>query len=237
MALYRWPTDPPGKAPAHTITYEQHKRNSGLGGAGSVPGAAGGAINALVSKQVAPAGYTPEQIQTITNITKGGTVFPTVPIPGPAATQPAQPPVNPALDGLIAGIDKDRDTTVGQLEARRPQVLADYGYKATGYGSDGAALGLTFDASNPFSKAALLLRNYNQQQAGTKNSMAARGQLFSGAFLRGKRENEFGYQRGDDAIKKALTGALVGIGSGIASAKSGAETRKSQALLDYAPKT
>lgn len=30
MAKYRWPTDPKGKAPSHSITYEQHQKNSGV---------------------------------------------------------------------------------------------------------------------------------------------------------------------------------------------------------------
>lgn len=160
--------------------------------------------------------------------------LPATPAPS-APAAPAAPPPDPALDGLIAGILRNRDTTVGQLEAQRPQVLADYGYKAAGYDPTGAATGLTFDASNPFSKAALLLRNYNQQQSGTKNSMASRGQLYSGAFTRGKRENEFGYQRNDDALKKALTSALTGIAGGIAGAKTKADTDISQARLSRAP--
>jgi hypothetical protein len=38
------------------------------------------------------------------------------------------------------------------------------------------------EASNPFSKAALLVRNYKQQQNRTTNSLASQGQLYSGAM-------------------------------------------------------
>ena len=128
------------------------------------------------------------------------------------------------MEGLIAGRTAQRDSTLAGLTARKPQVLADYGYTATGYDETGAPTGLTFDPNNPFSKAALLKKNYDQQQAGTQNSMAARGQLYAGSLRNQTASNEFGYQGNNDALVKALTAALVGLAGQERSARTTYDT-------------
>jgi hypothetical protein len=59
------------------------------------------------------------------------------------------------------------------------------------------------EATNPFSKAALLVRNYKQQQNRTTNSLAAQGQ-FGGALNNARSEDTFGFQQGQDSLTKAL---------------------------------
>jgi hypothetical protein len=66
------------------------------------------------------------------------------------------------------------------------------------------------EASNPFSKAALLVRNYKQQQGQTLNGMASQGQLYSGALLDQQAQDTFGVQQGQDSLYKALQGYLAG---------------------------
>jgi hypothetical protein len=73
----------------------------------------------------------------------------------------------------------------------------------------------TFDwggvqASNPFSKAALLVRNYQQQRGRTTNGYAAQGQLYSGAIQNQRGQDTFGYQQGQDTLQKALQEYLTG---------------------------
>lgn len=75
-----------------------------------------------------------------------------------------------------------------------------------GYGNlDNPAGDLT---SNPYSKAALYLKLYQNQQRGNLTSFAARGDLYSGAY-QGQTEADLqGYNRGVDALKKERQGAL-----------------------------
>lgn len=58
------------------------------------------------------------------------------------------------------------------------------------------------DVSNPFSKAGLLKRTYQQSRRGTTNSYAANGQLYSGALGRAQDSNTFNYLQGQDALLK-----------------------------------
>ncbi len=73
----------------------------------------------------------------------------------------------------------------------------------------------TFDwnnvqANNPFSQAALLVREY--QQAGRSNSLnyANRGQLYSSALGKKQADTTFGYQQGQDTLQKQLLDYLTG---------------------------
>jgi hypothetical protein len=175
---------------------------------GTVPGAAGQAVAAAAGSSTSPMGTTPAAL-----------------------------PVNPALDAIIGSIISGRESTISGLEAQKPQVLADYGYKASGYDSAGNPLGLSFDASNPYSRAALLKRNYDQQQTGTVNSMASRGQLYSGALQNAKASNEHGYNVADNALIQALTRLLVGIAGREQSTRTGAETQIAQARGQSMPTT
>lgn len=64
------------------------------------------------------------------------------------------------------------------------------------------------EATNPFSKAALLVRNYKQQQNRTTNGLAAQGQ-FGGALINAQAQDTFGFQQGQDSLSKALQGYLA----------------------------
>lgn len=157
----------------------------------------------------------------------------TVAPPTPAAKPPdTSLPLDPTYDATIGGLQRKRDTTISQLEGQKPRVLADYGYTASGYDSSGAPTGLAFDPNNPFSRAALAKRTYDQTQSGTTNSMAARGQLYSGAREQATAGNEFNYQQGTDALLKALTSSLVGIQSGKTNAGVDFELGAGQAYGD-----
>lgn len=151
------------------------------------------------------------------------------PTPTPAA--PAPLPVDPAYDAQVAGLARTRDDTLAGLGTQRTAALANYGYNAQ-YDPSGGVSGLTVDPSNPFSRAALLTRNYQQSKAGTTNSLASRGQLYSGAMQTAQNANDFGYLQGQDNLQKQLTALLADISSRGTQANTGYETGVSQAMSD-----
>lgn len=65
-------------------------------------------------------------------------------------------------------------------------------------------------STNPFSKAALLVRSYQQGQGRIDNSYASQGQLYSGARVNAQDENTFGYQQGQNTLQQALLDYLTG---------------------------
>lgn len=153
-----------------------------------------------------------------------------------AAAAPSQAgsglPLDPTYEATIGGLQKKRDELLAGYTAQRPRVLADYGYTAAGYDSSGAPTGLAFDPNNPYSRASLAKKVYDQNQAGTQNSMAARGQLYAGSLDSAKAFNESRYQQGSDALLKSLTEQLVGIAQGERGAKTDYELGAGQAYGD-----
>lgn len=209
----------------HSISWAQHQANLAAPQKGLPP--MGGGVS-IGGKPVTTAQW---QSGALANaLVPGSYQPPAAPSPGANALPP-----DPILQGMIGALAKTRDEKIGALESQKPQVLAGYGYKATGYDAGGAPTGLSFDADNPFSQAALLKRRYDQQQTGTQNSMAARGQLYSGALQNQKTSNELGYQGNSDAIVKALTAALKRIAQGVGTAKTDYETGVAQAAGQRAP--
>lgn len=121
----------------------------------------------------------------------------------PGSYPAAQPP--PADAGLdMAKVGANRNIALGNSEAAVQE--GDLGFDA-GYNADG-----TVNTSNPYSRAALLQLAHEQQTLGTTNSMAAAGQLYSGAranaqagvdtnYARNEAGNRLAYQRGLHSIK------------------------------------
>lgn len=103
------------------------------------------------------------------------------PAPRPTSTAPVAPrPFALPPDGLyeqqVAGLGRQRDTTLAGLATQRQSGLLDYGY------TQDAAGGLAFDPTNPYSQAAVMKRHYNQSRASSGINLAARGQFYSGAY-------------------------------------------------------
>ena len=144
---------------------------------------------------------------------------PGAPAAPPAARPSARLPVDPVYDQTVAGLARQRDDTLAGLAQQQTGTLADYGYGAT-FDPQGNVTGLSFYPANPFSRAALLRRNYQQSKTGTQNSMAARGQLYSGALVNAQNTNDVGYLQGENALQNAVTQALIAI----ARRRSGAGT-------------
>jgi hypothetical protein len=95
----------------------------------------------------------------------------------------------PVYDSLynneLAGAQADWETTMAGIGLSRSRL----GYDS-GFGANGQA-----DLSNSYSQALMLQRSWEQAGRGINNSMAARGQLYSGARQRGQNEANFQYER------------------------------------------
>lgn len=166
---YRWPTDPPGKAPSHTISYAQHQQN-------------------VKAKQTpTPQAPTP------------GVETPTV-----APTPASAPPPDPLYDEEISGLGKIRDIAIANALAQRKQGLAEYGFNES---DDGTSI--AFDPNNPFSRAALLKRTYNENRARAGQQMASGGGLYSGAYQTQQDALNRGQLGAEDSLQKSLLAFLA----------------------------
>jgi hypothetical protein len=158
---FRWPTDPAGKAPAHTKSWEAHQ--------------------ASMTNPAAPAA------------------------PAPESPLPLIEPPDASFTAEIEGLGKTyRSDLVGNQEGRKRGLL-DYGFN-----EDATTGDLSFDATNPFSRAALLKKNYDQQRARTGQSMAASGNLYAGAGQHSQDLVNAGQLGAEDTLQKSLGEFLVG---------------------------
>lgn len=128
----------------------------------------------------------------------------------PPAPQPAaQPlPVDPVHTAQVAGINRRLGDSLAFLGQEESQIGQEYG--------------LT-DTSNPFNRAAMLQRSYDQQQRFNTNSMAARGQLYSGALQARRNETQFGFLRDKDSLSRDFTRLMSDIQRRRAQAQGGAQ--------------
>ena len=136
-------------------------------------------------------------------------------------------PIYEAQAGVGGTIDRTTSNTVAGLTGERDRTLLDYGYNVQ-YDAEGNPLTdtLTFDPSNVFSRAAQLRKRWMEARSGTRNGMAAQGQMNSGAYGRAQRQNNYGESAQTDAEMKGLLSFLARNGSQIAGAKIAGEEAK-----------
>lgn len=113
-----------------------------------------------------------------------------------------------------SGISRNLDNLRAYTVDAGKNIGTDYGIDYTGDPVNGAAnftIAPDVDVTNPFSRAALLKRSYQQATAGNTNSMAARGQLYSGALQRA--QNETGRQnlQAQDSLIKDFASRFGGL--------------------------
>jgi hypothetical protein len=201
MALYRWPTDPPGKKAAHTIPWEKHNKPANTGSVG------------IGGKPLAPGAW--ERGDFLAALLKGSTPAPTVSAPDPAPAAPAADydppqgaplaaPPDAAYDDEVAGLGRQRDSTLTGLTQARTAGLLDYGFS-----EDPATKALAFDPNNPFSKAALLKKNYDTSRRSTGQSMGASGQLYSGAYQNAQDLTNRNQLGAENTLQSSLTSWLA----------------------------
>lgn len=121
--------------------------------------------------------------------------------PPPAAAVPATPAYTPTP------WDGNYESTVANINRRRSEALAGLNYEETrtkqDYGFD--------DPSNPFNRLKMLERSYQQSKAGAGNSMAAGGQLYSGAYQQAQDQLAFGETQDRDSLRRSYDDVLAGI--------------------------
>lgn len=126
-------------------------------------------------------------------------------------------PFDAQYDSTVAGLNRDRDVAAGQAAYQQQRAQSAYGFDNP--------------AANPYSRAAMLQRSFNENNAQTVNSMAARGQLYAGATQSQMDTNvrDFGqawdtartdYQDQLRGITDDLTGAADEYTAGLAKAEA-----------------
>ena len=135
------------------------------------------------------------------------------PVGGAPAAAPPAPvaavmPVDPGYDAAIGAAGYNLQSALLNTQYQRGQLGSTFGL-----GLD--ANGNTFeDVSNPYSRAANFQKQYAQSQRGAQTSMAARGQLYSGAYQNAQNANADTFSRNKDqnirefmAAHQSLAGA------------------------------
>ncbi len=152
------------------------------------------------------AGVSAKTLVSAKGFAPPGALVPPSAAPGAAAAPPGAlvPPPDAAYEQTVAGLARQRDTTLAGLEQQRAGGLLQYGYKA-----DPVTGAVTFDTTNTYGQAALLKRNYDQARTGNVNQFAARGGLYSGALQGVQDESYFKQGGAEDSLQKQLGAFLA----------------------------
>jgi hypothetical protein len=158
---------------------------------------------------------------------------PVAPVASATPAAPATPqyslsalPPDASYDAAVAALQRQRDDQLAQLVQQRASTLLDYGF------TEGPNGTLAVDPSNPFSKAAMAKRAFDTQHRSTGQSMAAGGQLYSGAFQNAQDLVSRNQLQSQDQMQKALGAFLVRNTQGRTQALTGYETAAQQAYGD-----
>src|SRR4051794_4260999 len=149
---------------------------------------------------------------------------------------------DPQYVGALAAGNLPFEQGLARLPGDVGQLAGDYGftydYKPgqvdpnTGLAGD-PTIGITgVDASNPYSRAALLQRSFDQTKAGNTTSYAARGQGFSGAYSNAQDAAQTGYNTGYNQLTSGFKGTVRDWLGNLGSARLGAGAAKTGALGD-----
>ncbi|WP_259314925.1 hypothetical protein [Capillimicrobium parvum] len=144
------------------------------------------------------------------------------------STQPGAPPgevvpFDAALTAQLNGADLNYGNTLAALAAQEPIIQRSFGYQDDG----------SIDPNNPFSRAQLLQRAYQQTQRGTGNRYAARGQLYSGALQRAQSDNQFNYQAQDAMLRGSYAQQLAELAGLQADAANTRNNQRSDAYENW----
>lgn len=145
--------------------------------------------------------------------TRAPTMGVQAPAPNPIV---AAPPVQP-LDPIAEARKAANQRTYGDVSAN---INNDEGRIKQQYGFD--------DTSDPFSRLAVLRQSYQNRQRGTENSMAARGQLYSGANLNQQAIDTRAYDESYHGLRGGYGDAL----SAVARKRQAARSALDQGTID-----
>jgi hypothetical protein len=120
----------------------------------------------------------------------------------PGATYPGQPVGAPPPDWQQIAAESAAQRSVGYADAQatydRGRIQRDFGYGANGQ----------IDPSNPYSKAALLQKNFQEHTLGNTTSYAGQGQLYSGALQNAQNATTSGYLADSNSLHNQYSDAL-----------------------------
>ncbi len=137
-----------------------------------------------------------------------------------------QLPFNAAADTTISGLRNTYAQTLSSLAGQESNTRQQYGFD---------------DQTNPYSIAAQLQTDYNQRKAGTLNSYAGSGQLYSGATQNALNADQTAYLQGTDSAARNYDAALAKIQNDRVSASNaltqGTQQADAKALQDAANAT
>lgn len=128
---------------------------------------------------------------------------------------PQSLPYDALYEDAVARRQRNLTNTMGQLQFEETDLNQTYN-----------------DPSNPFNQLAMAKRAFEQQKRGATNSMAARGQLYSGALQNQQNEIRFGHERTNDDLARAYARARQGIVARRQGAQSEFEDYKASAYAD-----
>jgi hypothetical protein len=140
---------------------------------------------------------------------------------------PSAPPPDPSYDLQMANLQRQRDEQLAGLGQQRTQQLLGYGYQ------EGPGGALAFDPNNPYSRAAQLKLNYDTQRRGGAQTMASRGQLYSGAYQSAQDVVNRGQLQAEDTLQKSLENWLAQNARARGTAQTSYETGAIQAGADH----
>ena len=123
--------------------------------------------------------------------------------PGGGAATPATPGYNPqplsfdpVYQNSVASANLGYDQTLAANAYQRNRVKQTYGFD---------------DPSDPFNRAAMLQKAYQQRTSGTTNSFAASGQLYSGATQRNLDQGRTDYDQSYSGLRRQYEDELQGL--------------------------
>lgn len=151
----------------------------------------------------------------------------------------SQPQATTAGQASALPIDATYNNTVGANNQTLSDALLQIGYQRgqlnTGYGfqpifdAAGNITGENFDASNPFSKAALLQKSYTQNKASYGQNLAGRGQLYSSSYQNAQDYAGTQYGQGYDTLKRSYEQGQQGLTAQAAAARNAAASGNANA--------
>ena len=204
---YRWPTDPPGKLAAHSISYQTHLQHLGdQGGGAAIANSLRGRGLNMFTPQVARAMASAAGLPANTGL------------PGAAPVAPA-PTFAPdvAYNDALAIAHQNYVNALGGLDTQEAQTKYDYGFD---------------NPANPFSKVNELKRQYLNQGRYIGNSLGARGQLYSSARTKALAANSRNQDKDYANLRLAYDRLLGQIGAQRTADGTAEQQAKLQALAD-----
>jgi hypothetical protein len=166
---------------------------------------------ATAGRAAAPAGPVKGVARPLVTPPVKGRVVPGVTggTPGAPGGAPANPmPWDAAYEGASDAAIANRDASYASIDNAVTAAKQSYGFD---------------DLSDPFSKIALLKESFANAQRGSTNSMAAAGQLYSGALGNAQNANQHNYDVNYDATRRSYDQTLGDLAARRTQAKNTAD--------------